>query len=124
MKILYVGFGGFIGAIARYFISGIVHKFWDQSLFPIGTLSVNLLGCVLIGFLSGLAISRQLFSPEARLFVLVGFLGSLTTFSTFAYETFALSLDAGFSKALLNIGLQILFGLLAVWIGYDVAKLF
>lgn len=124
MKILYVGLGGFIGAIARYLFSGIVHKIWDQSLFPIGTLSVNLLGCVLVGFLSGLAISRQFFSPEARLFVLVGFLGSLTTFSTFAYETFALSLDADFSKALLNIGLQIFFGLFAVWIGYDVAKLF
>ena len=124
MKILYVGLGGFLGAIARYSIGGFLHKIWNQSLFPIGTLTVNLLGCILIGFLSGLTISKQLFSPEARLFFLVGFLGSLTTFSTFAYETFALTLDADFGKALLNIGLQILLGLFAVWIGYDVAKLF
>lgn len=86
--------------------------------FPYGTLLVNLLGCLTIGLLAGLAESRQLFGPEFRMFVFIGVLGSFTTFSTFGYETFAMLRDADYMRAAANVGAQIIIGLTLVWLGY------
>lgn len=113
-----VGTGGFIGALARYGLGGLVHSRIPLSSFPFGTLTVNLLGCLLIGILAGLADSRQLFAPEYRVFALIGVLGGFTTFSTFGYETFAMMRDAEFLRASANIGLHVLLGLGLVWLGY------
>ena len=77
-----VGSGGFLGALARYGLSGLVQRQLPLSTFPYGTLSVNLLGCFAIGILAGLAESRQLLGPELRTFALIGILGGFTTFST------------------------------------------
>jgi CrcB protein len=74
-------------------------------------------GCLLIGFLAGMAESRAAFTPEIRLFIFVGILGGFTTFSSFALETFALARDTQTVAALANIGLQLALGLGAVWIG-------
>jgi CrcB protein len=84
---------------------------------PWGTLAVNVLGCLAIGFCGGLAESRQLFAADARLFLFIGVFGGFTTFSTFGYETFALLRDGDTLRAILNILLQIGFGLGAVWAG-------
>ena len=73
-----VGSGGFVGALARYGLAGLVHRCVPTSTFPSGTLVVNVLGCVLIGVFAGLADSRHLFGPEVRMFVLVGVLGGFT----------------------------------------------
>ena len=86
-KILLVGFGGFVGAVLRYGISGWVQRWTGSVNFPYGTLAVNLLGCLVIGLLAGLAEDRGLFTPEARLFLFIGVLGAFTTFSTFGIET-------------------------------------
>ena len=85
---LVIGIGGFCGAVLRYLVSSNVQRLWGVPF--VGTLTVNALGCLLIGFLHGLAESRQLFSAETRMLVLVGFLGSFTTYSTFGYDTFLL----------------------------------
>ena len=118
LNALAVGSGGFVGALARYGISGLVHRGLPLSTFPFGTLAVNLLGCLAIGTLTGLAESRQLFGPELRAFVIIGLLGSLTTFSTFGSETVTMLRDGEQLRALINVGAQVVFGLGLVWLGY------
>lgn len=115
---LAVGSGGFLGALARYGMSGWVQRLAPMSTFPYGTLAVNLTGCFAIGVLAGLAESRQLFGPEARAFALIGLLGGFTTFSTFGYETWAMVREADYLRAATNVGVQVLFGVLLVGVGY------
>ena len=123
IKLLFVGIGGFFGAISRYLASGYVHTLLDKPNFPYGTLAVNVLGCFLIGFLNGIFESRQIFNPELRLFVFIGFLGGFTTFSTFGYELFSFLRDSQFLSTLLNLFFSIFLGLLAVWFGHILSKL-
>lgn len=113
-----VGSGGFVGAVLRFGLSGLVQRGAPLSTFPWGTLAVNLLGCLLIGLIAGLVDSRQLFSPEARIFMLIGVLGGFTTFSTFGYEAIALLRDAEYLRAVAYVGIQVFAGLALVWSGY------
>lgn len=78
--VLLVGVGSFIGGVLRYGLSAWVYKVLDSPWFPYGTLAVNAAGCLVIGFLSGLAEARAAFTPETRLFLFVGILGGFTTF--------------------------------------------
>ena len=116
--ILLAGLGGFIGSAGRYLIGGWVHRLVPLTTFPIGTLFVNASGCFLIGLLGGLIEVRQMFGPDLRVFLLIGVLGGFTTFSSFAYETLALTRDAEFARALFNIAAQMILGLGAAWLGY------
>ncbi len=115
-KLLVIGLGGFLGAIARYGASG-----WVQARagadFPAGTLAVNAIGCLLLGVLMTLVETRQVFGPETRNFLAIGILGSFTTFSTFGYETLELARVGAFRLAGLNIAGNVALGLTAVWIG-------
>ncbi len=113
-----VGSGGFLGALARYGLSGLVHRQVPLATFPYGTLGVNLLGCLVIGVIAGLVESRQLFGPEVRIFVLIGVLGGFTTFSTFGYDTFAMMRDDEYLQAAINVGLHVILGLALVSLGY------
>ncbi|MBM3289553.1 MAG: fluoride efflux transporter CrcB [Candidatus Hydrogenedentes bacterium] len=123
LNALLVGIGGFVGSVCRYWVSGWMQSLVSDSWRPVGTLAVNVIGCLLIGVLMGLADFRQVLKPEARLLLVVGLLGGFTTFSAFGYETFALARDREFAAALVNIGAQLLLGLLAVWAGYTAARL-
>ncbi len=87
-QLLFVGFGGFLGAILRFLVSGWVQRMFSSS-FPYGTLAVNGLGSLLLGFLMGLS-EGNIVSPQVRLLVGIGLLGAFTTFSTFSYETLML----------------------------------
>jgi len=118
MNALIVGSGGFLGALARYGLSGLVQRHMPLTTFPYGTLAVNLLGCLLIGAIVGLAESRQLFGPELRTFVLIGILGAFTTFSTFGFETFSMLRDHGYLRAVANVGVHVVLGLALVWLGH------
>lgn len=115
---VFVGSGGFLGALARYGISGLVHRQARLTTFPYGTLVVNLLGCLAIGVIAGLVESRQLFGPDFRRFALIGVLGAFTTFSTFGYETVAMIRDDEYLRAASNAGLHVILGLALVWLGY------
>jgi CrcB protein len=115
---LLVGFGGFAGAVLRYAVGGFVHRQFPLTAFPSGTLCVNLVGCVLIGALAGLADSRQVFSPELRTFAFIGVLGGFTTFSTFGIETIALARDGDYLGAASNLGLHVFVGLGSCWLAY------
>ena len=123
LNIFYVGLGGFIGAALRYLTSGFIGRFMTQTTFPYGTFVVNMVGCLFIGFLAGIADSRQMFSATVQAFIFTGVLGAFTTFSTFSYETMGLFQNGQTSPALTNLGLQIVLGLLAVWGGLQLAKL-
>ncbi len=116
-QLFLVGIGGFLGSVFRFLLSGFVQRMVPLAEFPFGTLAVNVLGCLLIGVLNGLAETRQFIGPELRLFLLIGMLGGFTTFSTFGYETLALIRDAALVQAMGNVIVQVLFGLIAVWLG-------
>ena len=120
--LLLVGFGGFLGSVLRFVVSGAAHRMTTILTFPIGTFAVNVLGCLAIGFLSGLAESREVISPQSRLFLMIGLLGGFTTFSTFGYETFALARDGERLYALANVLASVTVGLGAVWLGQILAK--
>jgi CrcB protein len=122
IKLLYVGLGGFFGAVARYGLSGLVQ---DRSTgtYPLGTLTVNVLGCLLIGLLMYMVTARQLLSPQTRLFLMIGLLGSFTTFSTVGYETFHYLRLERLGLALANVGANILLGLAAVAAGWIAGKM-
>lgn len=85
-KLLLVMCGGSLGAASRYGVGLLAVKLWGPG-FPWGTLIVNLGGCFLIGLLFALADRVRLLTPEMRLFLITGYLGALTTFSSFALET-------------------------------------
>ena len=115
-ELLVVGFGGFLGAIARYSISGWVHR-WAGPAFPWGTMAVNVAGCLALGAMMALVEGRAGLSQETRLFVGIGLLGSLTTFSTFGFETLELLRRSELGLALASVGGNLLLGLGAVLLG-------
>jgi fluoride exporter len=115
--IILVGVGSFLGGIMRYGLSVWLHRILHNPWFPFGTLAVNVIGCLVIGFLAGIAEARAAFTPELRLFLFVGVLGGFTTFSSFALETFSLARDTQSVAALANVGLQLGIGLLSIWLG-------
>ena len=121
IKLLVIGLGGFTGALLRYGISGVIQTASRSISFPFGTLAVNVIGCFCIGLFSYLVETRGLFTPETRLFVAIGLLGSLTTFSTFGNETFELMRDSAFILAAINVGAQVFIGLTMVWCGRALA---
>ncbi|HDL64067.1 MAG TPA: fluoride efflux transporter CrcB [Proteobacteria bacterium] len=122
-KLLIVGLGGFIGAIGRYAVSGWIQSLSKSPWYPFGTLGVNFIGCLLIGFLGGLVKNKELFQSGTRLFLLVGLLGAFTTFSTFGYETFSLLRGGQFLLAGGNVAAQVILGLIGVWLGFTLSNL-
>jgi fluoride exporter len=117
MRVLLVGAGGCLGSVARYLLSGFVQAAVPESLFPFGTLAVNVLGSAGIGFLWELAEQYGALSDLSRAFWIIGFLGGFTTFSAFANETFTLARDSEYAGAAANIIAQLVVCLGAVWFG-------
>ena len=122
LKIVMVGIGGFTGAICRYLVYEATLILYKGAWLPLGTLTVNILGCFIIGLLGGMSETREIFTPEIRAFLFVGFLGGFTTFSTFGYEIFFLVRNGQTGAALANLGLQIILGLTAVWAGFSLSR--
>ncbi len=120
-KFLLIFIGSGAGGVLRYALAG-----WTQRLangsFPIGTLIVNITGCLLIGFLSAAFSGRLLVREEYRVAVLIGLLGGYTTFSTFGLETFALLNDGQWWRATANVTASVILGLAGVWSGYRLAE--
>lgn len=118
-----VGAGGFAGSICRYIISDMSYRFFSTPYFPYGTLTVNTVGCLLIGLLGGLVETRPIFSPEIQTFIIIGFLGGFTTFSTFGYEIFTFARQGLFIQAFINLFVHLFLGFGAVWLGFSMSKL-
>jgi CrcB protein len=121
--ILLVGMGGFLGSVSRFLVGQGLHRFFD-TIFPIGTMTVNILGSFLIGFVYSLAERNNLIGPEMRMFLMVGFCGGFTTFSSFAFDQFNLLKDSGFLYLSFYVGGSVFLGLLAVYFGTQFHKLF
>jgi fluoride exporter len=123
MKILLaIGTGSFIGGVLRYLLSQLVQtKF--LSTFPFGTLTVNIIGCFLIGLVFGLT-DRGNLTQEWRLFLATGLLGGFTTFSAFSIESLSLFRDGQFFYATAYISSSVVAGIIATFIGFAIIKLF
>ncbi|MCX7937860.1 MAG: fluoride efflux transporter CrcB [Thermoflexales bacterium] len=121
MRLLLIGFGGFVGSILRYATSGWMQQLSHSTTFPFGTLGVNLIGCLIIGALSQLAETRGAFTAETRALVFIGILGGFTTFSTFSNETFNLLRSGEIAAAFLNLAAHLVLGIGAVWAGRALA---
>jgi len=121
-QIFIVLLSGGCGAVARYMLTT-----WIGSkigvYFPFGTLFVNVIGCFIMGFFMMLTTERFVVSTNIRLLVTVGFLGGLTTFSSFGYETMQFLREGNLVNAFMNMGANLFIGLLALWLGIIVAKL-
>ena len=117
-NLILVALGGSLGSVARYLLAGsILHRTaaWN---FPLGTFVVNVLGCLGVGLLGGLAVKHDMLSPEARLFLFTGVAGGFTTFSAFGLETFYLLRKGEFTVAAAYVALSVVVGLLALWAGF------
>jgi CrcB protein len=115
-KILLIAFAGACGALSRYWLGGLVYDLLGRE-FPWGTWAVNILGCFLFGLVWVLADERTLISPQARIIILVGFMGAFTTFSTLIFESSELLRDAEWLKMGLNLVGQNVVGFLALYLG-------
>ncbi|HCN20322.1 MAG: hypothetical protein A3G17_03105 [Planctomycetes bacterium RIFCSPLOWO2_12_FULL_50_35] len=115
---MWVGFGGFLGSIMRYWVTYGMAKLLGVT-FPYGTLLVNLIGCYLIGLLGTIATQRIFLTPPLRQqFLFIGILGGFTTFSSFSYEALELFKERSFLLGSIYIGGHYFFCLLFVWLGY------
>jgi fluoride exporter len=121
LKLLYVVIGGGAGALLRYLISGLIQKN-SSGIFPYGTLVVNLIGALLIGFLWELFQNINI-SSNIRVFLFMGLLGAFTTFSTFSLETLNLIREKENIQALINIVVSNISCLILVFLGSASAKL-
>ncbi|MCW5775555.1 MAG: fluoride efflux transporter CrcB [Phycisphaeraceae bacterium] len=120
IKIVLIFLGAGIGGVLRYGLAGWVQGVSGSS-FPTGTLAVNAIGCLLVGFCAAAFAGPVLIREEYRLALIVGLLGGFTTFSTFGKETLALAADRQWLFVALNLLLSNGLGLLAVWAGMRAA---
>ena len=123
LKLFIIGTGSFIGGVSRFLTTRFVQNYFT-SPFPIGTFTVNCVGCFLIGIFYGISEKGNMMNAEWRLFLTVGFCGGFTTFSAFANENLALLKDSDFFWALMYTGASIFFGLLATYLGNVLIKIF
>ncbi len=121
--LLLIGLGGFLGSISRFLIALGVNRMF-HTILPIGTLAVNILGCLLIGIIYSLAEQKNMLNPELRVFLGVGFCGGFTTYSSFAFEKFSLIKTGDFLVLAVYLGASVFLGLIAVYLGSQVHKLF
>ncbi len=119
--IIIVGLGGFLGSVSRYLTTHYIHKLFDTN-FPLGTLIVNILGCLFIGFILGLFEKGSIVSADLRLFLTVGFCGGFTTFSTFTNDSINLANETEIFYLMLYIGFSIFIGISSTFIGRILAN--
>ena len=121
-KVLLVGAGGFLGSVLRYGMGGWVGRWKAGWAFPLETLLINVLGCLVLGFLAGLGESRGFLSAHTRAFLFIGLLGGFTTFSAFGNETFQLLREGRWLAAGTSTALQVVLGIGGVWAGTMLAR--
>ncbi|MBO8128529.1 MAG: fluoride efflux transporter CrcB [Peptococcaceae bacterium] len=122
MKIVLIAVSGMLGALARYFLAGWVSSL-NGTVFPYGTLVVNVVGSFLIGFSAVLLFDKLAVDPLWRVSIMIGFLGSFTTFATFELETLNLIQEGLGWLAFANVFGSVALGLGAAWLGFITARM-
>ncbi|WP_353312942.1 fluoride efflux transporter CrcB [Candidatus Albibeggiatoa sp. nov. NOAA] len=120
LQVAVIALGGALGALMRFWVSTGFYTILGRD-FPYGTLAVNLIGSLLMGFLSIWMLDKAV-APEWKMAVLVGFLGAFTTFSTFSLDTLYLIETEAYFKALLNVLSNVILCVFAVWVGMLLAR--
>ena len=121
LKLTLIFLAAGLGGVLRYGLSGAAQAIFGET-FPTGTLIVNVVGCLAVGFLSAAFAGPVLLREEYRVAIIIGLLGGFTTFSAFGRETLALAADRQYFLAGLNVILSIGLGLFAAWLGTRVAE--
>jgi len=119
--LLLIGVGGMFGSIARYLTSQLLNRYFSEPL-PVGTLVVNIVGAFLIGLIIGMGERYRWFTEPWHFFLAVGFCGSFTTYSTFAYENYSLIKQGHISTLVFYISISLVVGILLAWAGYVLSK--
>jgi CrcB protein len=119
LNVLYIGAGGFIGAVARYLLSRSLGSLIPS--FPVGTLAVNVIGSFILGLIMYYFTPGKNISPELRDFITIGILGGFTTMSAFANESFKLLELNQMLLLALNIALNVILCIAAVYAGKELA---
>ncbi len=122
MTVLAIAVGGALGSVTRYVIAVRLYRLLGLGL-PYGTLTVNILGSMLLGIVLALVEQRGMFTPEQRSFITIGFLGGMTTFSTFIYEGWDYTRDGEILRAGLYAGLSLAGAFLAFTLGHTAVRL-
>lgn len=117
-----IGIGGALGSVLRYLTTVLANRVFP-AVFPVGTFVVNIAGCLLIGLLLGFLDRHQTLNPDLKLLLITGFCGGYTTFSAFASENVDLFQQGHAFTAFAYIAASVIFGLLAVWLGFFLIKL-
>jgi CrcB protein len=117
-----VATGGALGAIARWRLGALILHHTADWRFPLSTALVNVIGCLVAGALGGLVVKRDLFSPEARLFLFTGLLGGFTTFSAFGVDTVYLLRRREYAVALAYVLVSVVAGILGLWLAMSAVR--
>jgi len=120
VKLLWIAVGGAAGSVLRSALAGAAQQ-WSGLSFPIGTLLVNLIGCLAMGYLGYILVENWQLREELRLALLVGLLGGFTTFSTFGWDTLRMFQHGESWQALAYISVSNVGGIVGVWLGYRLA---
>ena len=119
--LLLIALGGGVGSILRYLTAIVINKYYT-TVFPLATLVVNIIGCLLIGIIMGLLEKNQVTDSAMKWLFVTGFCGGFTTFSTFGYENISLLQNQQSGWAFLYIAASIIIGMFAVWLGLLIVK--
>jgi len=115
-----IGVGGFFGAISRFLLAGFMQKIFASTLFPIGTLTVNVVGSFIIGIM--VVVFANISAPEYKALIMTGFLGALTTFSTFSLESVTMLQEGDYYRFSLNIVLNVTLSIIATIIAVTIMR--